>query len=155
MIVYRIARKKFIEDLSGYGAYLYGARWSLPGVYALYTAEHKSLAYLEYLVHQFERDTWPKDLYLATLKVVTPEDILEVPHDELPPNWNQLEYHIECQLIAKRYFKQVALGVKVPSVIVPGEFNFIFNPRFADFHSRVKILDMEKLEIDKRFSGML
>lgn len=151
MIVYRMAHRKFINDLSGYGAYLLGGRWSLKGLYALYTAEHKSLAYLEYLVHQFERDTWPKNIHIATLRVKTPESIVTVNRENLPPNWNNLEYHVESQLVASRYFNQQALGIKVPSVIVPGESNFVFNPLHKNFHSCLEILETEAVEFDKRF----
>ena len=51
MIVYRIADRKYKDDLSGTGAKLIGGRWNSPGLPALYTSEHASLATLEIIVH--------------------------------------------------------------------------------------------------------
>lgn len=151
MIAYRIAREKYINDLSGYGAYLYDARWTLAGTYALYTAAHKSLAYVEYFARHFERDTWPPDLHLASIEISIPSEIKEVPPSELPETWDRLEYQIECQRVVKRYFKQAVLGIKLPSVFVPGEYNIICNPRHSYFNAAVKVVNVEKLELDKRF----
>ena len=51
MVVFRIARKERIEDLSGRGAELFGGRWNEKGYPALYTASSLSLAALEILAH--------------------------------------------------------------------------------------------------------
>lgn len=148
MIAYRMTHEKYIHDLSGYGAYLYGGRWSLKGQYVLYAAEHKSLSYLEYLVHQFERDTWPKYLHLATIEIN--EEVEELQVAELPAGWNHLEYHIESQMVTTIHFKN-NLGLKVPSVIVPGEFNIILNPLHTKYSSAVKTVKTEAVSFDERF----
>ncbi len=51
MIVYRIAKTKYINDFSGSGARLYGGRWNHKGVGIIYTSGTRSLATVEYLVH--------------------------------------------------------------------------------------------------------
>lgn len=151
MKVYRIAKNKYIEDLSGYGSYLYGGRWSTKGTYALYTASTKSLAYLEFIVHQFDQQTWPANISIATIEV-SPKSPIAVLSD-LPYGWNSLTYHRSCQLISEKYFAQGALGIEVPSVIVPGESNIIFNPMHHEFQQLISIVNLEPLQIDARFSG--
>lgn len=151
MKVYRIAKNEYIEDLSGYGAYLYGGRWSTKGTYALYTACTKSLAYLEFIVHQFDQQTWPANISIATIETDPKSSIMVL--KDLPPNWNSLNYHIACQQICQKYFNQGILGIQVPSVIVPGESNIIFNPQHPDFNQLVALANTEPLQIDARFSA--
>lgn len=146
---YRIAQEQYIEDLSGYGSYLYGGRWNLPGVYALYLASHKSLAYLEYLVHQYNREIWPKNLMVASIEI---DDLLirKIKPEELPSSWTQLVYQIEIQLTCTRFFTPEILGIEVPSVVVPEESNYILNPAFTGFYDRVKITDLAPANFDER-----
>ncbi len=56
MTIYRLVRSEYHDDLSGYGAFLYGGRWNSKGQYAVYAAEHISLAVLEIVVN-YDRTT--------------------------------------------------------------------------------------------------
>lgn len=150
MIVYRIAQQQFINDLSGYGAYLYGGRWSSRGTFALYTASFRSLAYLEYVVHQFGKPDWPSSLKIATIEF-DEKTLIKLEEKNLPNDWNQLTYSFECQLIASEHFQPAVIGVSVPSVIVKEERNIILNPLSEAFGQKVKILTIENLEVDPRF----
>lgn len=47
MRVYRIAKTKYIRDLSGTGARIYGGRWNKKGLGILYTSENRALATVE------------------------------------------------------------------------------------------------------------
>ena len=151
MTVFRIAQKQYIDDLSGTGAYLYGGRWNLKGTRALYTASSISLAYLEFLVHQFERDSWPQNMWISEIGIKDPDSIIVLTAQELPLTWKELRYHGETQQIAQKYFSRDILGIKVPSVIVPREFNILLNPSHKEFQSVVEIQFKETLELDKRF----
>ncbi len=150
MIVYRIAQDEFIRDLSGYGAYLFGGRWSLKGYHALYTASFRSLAYLEYIVHQFGKPNWPAHLKIATI-VFDSASLVDLKPHELPPDWHQLTYTYECQKVAPLHFDPEIIGIAVPSVIVKDERNIILNPLCDGYDQKVKILHVEDLEIDQRF----
>ena len=68
MIVFRIAKKKWIKDLSGTGAKLTGGRWNPKGYPVIYCAATSSLAILEKLVH-VDFDLLPDDLYIAELEI--------------------------------------------------------------------------------------
>jgi RES domain-containing protein len=67
--VFGILRKPYSKKpLDGEGAYRFGGRWSSPGVRIAYTAEHLSLAMLEYFV-PFDAEDPPKDLVVVTADV--------------------------------------------------------------------------------------
>jgi len=115
-----IDKKRRSEHLRGYGAYLAGGRWTLQGDYALYTAVHRSLAYLEYLVHQIDRDTWPVDVRIVSIDIDKLEGIITPEISSLPKNWNKLTYHVDVQLVGSRTLKEGFLGITVPSGNRPG-----------------------------------
>ena len=89
MQVFRLARYARRYDLSGYGAYLYGGRWNLPGMAVLYTAELRALALVEALVH-FPVQDLPDDMYLLTLEVPDELSREELTADKLPADWQRL-----------------------------------------------------------------
>lgn len=150
VIAYRIAQERYIQDLSGYGAYLVGGRWNLPGTYVLYLAAHRSLAYLEYLVHQYDRALWPTQLRLATIEIKNDDQIIELTPDQLPENWSDMQYNVAIQQTCERFFRKGVFGLKVPSVVVPGEYNFALNPQCKPFSSSVVISNIEPANFDKR-----
>lgn len=51
MQVFRLSRKKYADVLSGQGAAIRGARWNSKGTEVIYTAENRSLAMAEVLIH--------------------------------------------------------------------------------------------------------
>ncbi|MBV6645392.1 MAG: RES family NAD+ phosphorylase [Cyclobacteriaceae bacterium] len=151
MIVHRIAHQKYIRDLSGYGSYLYGGRWTLKGTYSVYTASTGSLAYLEYLVHQFERDTWPKNLMIASIEIKNKSLLFQPRQEDLPINWEALPYSWHVQQFGSTSLREDVLGLIVPSAIVDQESNVILNPSFAEFSTEVEITQISPLNLDKRF----
>lgn len=128
MLLYRIAKKNFIEDLSGYGAQHYGGRWNEKGIPALYTSSTLSLCTLEVLVH-CDKSVYPRDMYFAELEFpdeLVPKDFFEVPEDA------------ETSLAGTAWLKgNSSAAIKVHSAVMPagysGDFNVIFNPRHKDF----------------------
>ena len=86
MIVYRIAKKEYIEDLSGNGAKRSGGRWNPKGTPVLYCASTSPLAILEKLV-SIDMDLLPDDLYTSALEIPKSK-ILKISEEELPKNWN-------------------------------------------------------------------
>jgi RES domain-containing protein len=137
MIVYRIAKKKWIEDLSGIGAKLAGGRWNSKGIPVLYCASTSSLAILEKLV-SVDFDLLPNDLYIGEIDV--PEtDILTISVDQLPKNWNEYPSPDELKRIGGEWIaKNEHLILEVPSAVNPHESNFVLNVNHKFFH-KIKI----------------
>lgn len=132
MIVYRIAKEKWIKDLSGTGAKLTGGRWNPKGSPVLYCASTSSLAILEKLVH-VEIDLLPDDLFIAELEI--PENgILELSQEVLPKNWNKFPSPDSLKNFGRDWIaKNQFLILKVPSAINPHEPNYILNVQHPDF----------------------
>ena len=144
MVVFRIARKDYIQDLSGRGAELFGGRWNEKGIPALYTSSSLSLAALEILVHT---DKSLPPVNMAYAKIYVPDEmfsmkILRLKDDEVP-----VEYGTKW-LKEKR-----GLMLKVPSVILPyeydHEFNLILNPLHEDY-KKVAVVEVHDFSFDVR-----
>ena len=144
MVVFRIARKEYIQDLSGRGAELFGGRWNEKGIPALYTSSSLSLAALEILVHT---DKSLPPVNMAYAKIYVPDEmysmkILRLKDDEVP-----VEYGTKW-LKEKR-----GLMLKVPSVILPyeydHEFNLILNPLHEDY-KKVFVAEVHDFSFDVR-----
>ena len=82
MIVYRIAKKEYIEDLSGNVAKRTGGRWNPRGIPVLFCASNSSLAILEKLV-SIDLDLLPAGLCIAALEIPKSK-ILKIPEEKLP-----------------------------------------------------------------------
>ena len=146
MIVFRISNELFKDDISGNGAAMNGSRWNSKGVRMLYTGEFISLVILESLVH-IRETTAPERQYL--LQVEIPQtDFSEISNAKIKENW---QAHINyTQWMGDEFIKaNETLFVKVPSVVVPQEHNFLVNPLHKDF-KKVKIVASELLNLDKR-----
>jgi RES domain-containing protein len=147
MIVYRLTTGEFMNDLSGTGAKLYGGRWNSPGLPALYTTEHISLAVLEILVHvkSYKR---PLDYHLITIHLPEKESYTTIEQQKLKASWkDDIAY---AQFIGDEFLRtQQSLVLKVPSAIIEQENNFIVNPAHPDA-SKIKIQSSKVFTFDKR-----
>src|SRR5699024_825376 len=151
MQLYRLAKEEYIRDLSGTGARLYGGRWNRKGMPMLYTSEHRSLALLELLVHSSQR-LLPDDISLLTLSLPDQRELPEVTQKRLPKDWQRYPApntlaDIGSQWLADRQ----SVGIKVPSVIIPNEWNMLLNPEHSDF-SQLTVESVSSFVLDYRFS---
>lgn len=148
MIVYRLARQAFINDISGYGAEKTGGRWNSKGLAVLYTAASRALAMVEVAVH-VPLGIIPINYFIATIDV--PEnDITELKADDLPHNWNSNPFIKATQLIGDNFIRaNQHLVLQVPAASVPGDFNYLINPRHPDFN-KIKLKSIDPFVFDVR-----
>ncbi|HWZ36593.1 MAG TPA: RES family NAD+ phosphorylase [Mucilaginibacter sp.] len=148
MIVYRLARQAFVRDLSGYGAEKTGGRWNSKGRAVLYTAASRALAMVEVAVH-VPLGIIPINYFIAEIDI--PEkDILALSSIDLPANWNSNPFIKDTQLMGDSFLKKAEhLVLQVPAASVPGDFNYLINPRHPDF-SKVKLKSIEPFVFDVR-----
>ncbi len=149
MLVYRIARKRHLNDLTGIGAKTYGGRWNHRGTAILYTSETRSLAMVEFLVHV----SWmqaPSDLGIATLELtneIQPESLSAV---DLPKDWRHYPASRKLADLGTEWIhSKRSLLLRVPSAVVEQEHNILINPGHSDI-VRVTILEVKDLEFDRR-----
>ncbi len=129
------------------GARIYGGRWNSSGINAVYTAENISLTILEILVHikSYQR---PPDYHLVHISIPDNTKPTIIHAGKLKNNWkDDLTY---TQFIGDEFLKsRQSLILKVPSVIVDMENNYILNPAHTDA-SKIKIISTSLFEFDKR-----
>lgn len=151
MLVYRISSPKYIDDLSGAGAKQYGGRWNDKGTPLVYFAGSRAMAVMEVLVH-LRPENLDSEYILAVFEV--PEDKIKTltVHD-LPVDW-KVEPGIEAlKEFGNKFVKEKEyLLMKVPSVLVEEEFNFIMNPGHLDA-KRIKLISKRPFKFDVRFKN--
>lgn len=147
MKVYRISNREYTEHLNGEGAYRVGGRWNSKGVRMVYTSTSIALSSLEVLVHT-DGLPIPNGMILLTFEVPNKYiQLLENP----PLNWNEIPPKGAAKIVGDKFISSNRiLGLKVPSAIIPEEYNVLFNP----LH-----LHMDKVELvsqrDYAFDGRL
>jgi RES domain-containing protein len=148
--VYRLLRRPFAAaPFDGEGSYRYGDRWSPPGTRLVHTAEHLSLAMIEYLVH-IDPDRPPVDLVLAQAEI--PDDVSRIRHriEDLPPEWRRYPAPAILANLGAGFVKAARAAVLiVPSALAITENNWLLNPAHPDFH-RIKIAGVEPFHYDPR-----
>lgn len=153
MKVFRIEREKYLDiTLQGVGAALTeGYRWNSINTHLVYTAESRALATLEVSVHLDFLEDLPTDRFYVEIEIPDDIKILELSIDQLPDNWDTKPPILETQFIGDDFVSQKNAAVlKVPSAIVPPEFNYLINPNHPD-SAKIKVISAHRLQFDNRF----
>lgn len=154
MELYRIDREKRRDNpITGIGAEITGGRWNPRGTRAVYCSESRSLAMLEILAHIRHIDLAPKDRILVTLNLPDDLTLTKLRPNELPDGWDAPNYLGSVQAAIRPLIEKFC-AIRVPSVIVPKEYNVVLNPLHKDFH-RIRILDISPVTFDQRIFGGL
>lgn len=145
--MYRISKCRFIDDLTGTGASYFAGRWHSKGTRVLYTAGAASLALLEALVHI----TSVVPLKMCLLSLEIPEQFIkEIKAVDLPEDWMQNPPPDMLKFYGDNLAREnKLLALKVPSVILPEEHNYILNPAHKLF-SKIKRVYSRTISIDER-----
>ncbi|MEY2761239.1 MAG: hypothetical protein RLZZ96_1139 [Bacteroidota bacterium] len=152
MKVYRIEREKYLDSvLSGGGASkMEGYRWNSINTSLVYTSASRALATLEVSVHIDLSEDLPTDRFYVEIDIPEDVKIVELNMDDLPPNWDSKPPILETQFIGDDFVAlRSAAVLKVPSSIVPPEFNFLINPAHPD-SVKIKVISVEALVFDGR-----
>lgn len=152
MIVFRIEREKYLETtLSGIGASMTeGYRWNSLNTKIVYTSESRALSTLEVSVHLDLSEDLPNDRYFVEIEIPDEITILEVQLQDLPVSWDSKPPSSSTQTIGDDFvFYNEAAILKVPSSIIPQEFNYLLNPNHKDA-SRIKVVSKAKMKFDSR-----
>ncbi len=136
------------QSFSGEGARLYGGRWNSPGVAVVCTAESRALAALEMLVHLDS----PRILkrYVHCRVEFDERIVRELEPGEIPSDWRGNPPAHSTQAIGNKWVKEAGSAVlRVPSVVVPEEWNYLLNPGHPDF-GQIAIGEPAKFDFDQR-----
>lgn len=146
---YRIVKAKYARGaFDGEGARSQGGRWSSIGTRIVYTAGSLSLAVLEILVHLQNAQTLSA---YVVIRVEFPDNLVgDLDPVLLPPNWRVSPAPAGTMKVGDDWVGESRSAIlKVPSVIVPREHNFLLNPGHRDF-SHITVGDPVPLDVDPR-----
>jgi RES domain-containing protein len=134
----------------GEGARRYGGRWNSPGVRVAYASESASLAVLEVLVH-LQSSAVLSSYALVALHV--PPSLVEVlDASRLPPDWRASPPPVAVQALGDAWVRAGTSPVlRVPSVLVPIEANYVVNPAHPAF-GRLRIGEPQPFTFDARLA---
>ncbi len=149
MIIYRCALKKWIKDISGKGAYLYGGRWNSPGLAMVYAAENNVLAALE-VAMRIPLESISSDYLMVPLEF---PDSVSIYKPKLPADWN-LSLETTRSIGAGFLKKEKYLIMKVPSALVSDSYNFLINPNHSEI-TKIKVMEPRTILFDKRLMKMI
>lgn len=119
------------------------------GTALVYCASTVSLAALEYLVH-VDPDLVPDDLVALELHLpdAAPIDSWEV--GDLPPDWRATSAPASCHALGDVWVAHGdSLAVRVPSVLIPAEFNLLLNPAHTAMRE-VRVASVTPFQFDPR-----
>ena len=120
----------------------------------VYSAQTKALANSEVAVH-ISLGVLPKDYYMIEVDIPDSIAMCEIKDKDLPPAWDSIPCQPVSQYVGDDFVKEGLCAVlKVPSVVVKGESNYLINPRHKDF-KRIKIIGTEPFPFDPRYFGGL
>lgn len=153
MRVWRICKAEHAATaFTGEGALLYPGRWHHAGTAVVYCSESRALAALEQLVH-LHRNRLPPHFVCFGVEIPHGVAIRELRVEELPAEWRRQPAPAELRDIGTRWAgSNEAVALQVPSAVVPGEYNFLVNPRHPDF-GRLEIRSPEPFAFDERLVG--
>ena len=152
MKVFRIEREKYLSTtLKGIGAALSeDFRWNSTKTKIVYTAESRALATLEIAVHLDLTSDLPTDRFYVELFIPDEIEILDLPLESLTEDWDSKPPLLETQYIGDDFVLQnQALVLRVPSSIIPQEYNYLINPHHPEI-KKITIISTEKLVFDHR-----
>ncbi len=122
------------DDLSGAGAKATGGRWNAVGDALVYASETQALACLETVVH-LNAAGLPLNRYLVGVTI--PDDVWGAARTEgagrLPVGWDaDPSGRASIQFGSAWIRSGVCAVLRVPSVVVPDEYNVLINPLHPD-----------------------
>lgn len=149
MIVFRLSKSAYANDLSGRGAEKAGGRWNSKGTAMVYTSESRALCTTEIAVHT-PLGILPMDYVIIAIEIPNTIQITEIKHASLPADWKSLPHAHSTQEIGDTFVNEVKTAIlKVPSAVVQGEFNYLINPSHKDF-KKIKVKLVEPFDFDER-----
>lgn len=148
---WRIAKKKFQDSaFTGEGSEIAGGRWNSQGTRMVYASSSVSLSILEILVHIDNSSLLSS--YMVIPFSFDEKLVEELKGADLPKGWTAHPPPVASQRIGDSWIQgQTSALLKVPSVVVPLEFNYLLNPAHPDI-GKIDIGNPVPLPIDERLT---
>ncbi len=149
MEVFRISSDVFSKTLASSGR---ANRWNVKGQNVIYTGSSRSLASLELIVHRGA--VKPALTYKVMVISIADDDYLmnQIQIKTLPADWRSFAAYSNLQKIGSAWYNsRESLVLKIPSAIIPLEYNYIINTEHPDFADKIRLVRTEDYFWDSRF----
>lgn len=148
MTIWRLVKARYRDvAFTGEGARIAGGRWNRPGTSVAYASESRALALLELLAGDDQEIILSVDHVVFSVEYV--DEHVEIPQ-ELPSDWNAPGWPAASQEFGTEWQEERrSVVLRVPSVVVPGEFNYVINPEHPQF-SELRIGTAQDFPLDRR-----
>ena len=153
-ITYKILEVFRISTIEHASSLSYGGgenRWNRDGEYVIYTGSSRALSTLELVVHR--KSIQPERDYRMMILSIADDDHLytQVQINELPLAWRTFFAYGHLQSIGSKWYQsRESLVLKVPSAVIPQEYNYVINTAHPDFLTKVKLIRTEDYFWDER-----
>lgn len=137
------------EAFSGEGARRYGGRWNHRDTAVVYVSDSLSLAALELFVHLGPAH---KGMRFSTFSIEIPENknVGTLQKTKLPGNWRAEPPPAACKDVGTQWVERGRAAVlRVPSVIVPIQYNYVINLNHHQFEN-FRITQQSDFSFDPR-----
>ncbi|RYZ95140.1 MAG: RES domain-containing protein [Sphingobacteriaceae bacterium] len=149
MEIFKIADERYSKSIGASGT---PNRWNKSGQFVAYAASSRSLATLEMMARR--SCIMPSKIVYKMMVLSFNDDdslIRHIKASDLPQDWNKLNAYPKLQEIGSAWYsKQETLILKVPSAIVPREYNFVINTKHPLFSANVNLVRSEAYFWDER-----
>jgi len=149
LYAWRIVKAKHAATaFTGDGAKKYGGRWNSPGTAVIYVADRLSLAMLEMLVHFQSQELL--DRYVSFRVAFDRKLVTTVDPKTLPRSWRKSPPPAEIQQIGDDWLADAKSAIlRVPSVVVPDEWNYLLNPAHPEYR-KITVGSKKPVRFDPR-----
>ncbi len=147
---WRLVQKIHADDaFSGDGARLKGGRWNHKGVSVVYVSENLALSVLEAFVNLPGGKSSVPYVYIP-IEIPESVSIEELKPAGLLNNWRELPPPASTKDLGTNWAKSMRTAIlRVPSIIIPIEANFVLNTSHPDF-KKIKIGNPQVFSFDPR-----
>lgn len=149
VMAWRIVAPEFVSSaLDGRGAAYFGGRFNGVGRRVVYSSGSISLALLEMLAALEDRAVLRNHVCIPIC--MNANDIEIMARNALPAGWDSVPFSAASQRVGDAWVtEQRALVLRVPSVVVPQEHNYLVNPLHERFNE-IEVLDPFPIDLDRR-----
>ena len=143
------AHRSAADAFSGEGGIRSSGRWNQAGTRIVYASGSLSLAALEKFIHIGDDG---RDIKLVAYEAVVPAgvEIRVLKLKDMPPVWKDVPAPRSTMDIGTKWISSSSTAVlKVPSVVIEAECNFLLNPLHPDF-KKIRISAPSPFRFDNR-----
>lgn len=151
MLVYRITHKIYSKEL--YASGLEG-RWNGEGKRGIYAASSIALAFLENMIRR-QGVGFNSDFKTMIIEIPDSLEIQKIKAGDLPAGWREFTDYSRCQHLGNEWYEKGDEPIlKVPSAVLPEEYNYVINAIHPDF-KKVRLIETTDLVPDERIENIL